>query len=328
MDYGIPSSPSLNFRQDPHRILQSMPLTESGHLVRFIIAAKFNHSVPSGWPTLQIKRRVNNGSHEAVATTTMEPRPTGYLNVFEYKMSAEIQPGDIVHVDIPEQDTESSRQRYLLAYVGETSKPMVSIEVSNHSQSITTLSMVLTDVDHKTPGGDHGTTAAADAAKLITTTEFTATTKLLSSHKEQPVVVIVGGILCILVVLILLTGVSTTLFVIYRCKNKSKDSSPGISDVYTAVLPSSSVPILHNPTYSSLAIGKFHTMMINPQVSIFEQYAGSLPANTRSETSENVYLSDDVLPCSDQRTNAGDQQDVSLHASRWLEMMSIMRSIA
>ena len=57
--------------------------------------------------------------------------------------------------------------------------------------------------------------------------------------------------------------------------------------------------------------------MINPQVSISEQCAGSLPASTRSKASENVYLSDDMLPGSDQRTNTGDQnneQDVSLHA--------------
>ena len=118
---------SLHFRQ---HTLQSMPLTESGHLVRFIIAAKFNHSVSSGWPTLQIERKVSNDSHEVVAMTTLEPRPTGYLNVFEYEMSAEVQSGDVVRVYIPEPVT---RKKYLLAYVGETSKPMVSIEVSNHN---------------------------------------------------------------------------------------------------------------------------------------------------------------------------------------------------
>ena len=220
---------SLRFRWQGTHL--SMPLTGSGRLVRFIIAAKHDHSIPSGWPTLQVRRRVGNNSHKVVAMTTLEPRQTGYLNVFEYNLSAEVQSGDVVCVlnHTPEPVTESSGQRYLLAYVRETSKPMVSIEVSDNNQSITTLSMVTDDcstvsnTSPKTYGGDHVTTAAA--AVTNTAVELTTTMKLSSSRRKQPVIAIVGGVLCILVVLILLTGVSTTLFVIYRHKNKSKDSS-------------------------------------------------------------------------------------------------------
>ena len=108
----------LHFRQ--HTLL-SMPLAESGHLVRFIIAAKYNHSIPSGWPALQIRRRVSNDSHAVVAMTTLEPRRTGYLIVFEYNLSAEVRSGDVVCIHIPELVAGSSEKRYLLAYVGETS---------------------------------------------------------------------------------------------------------------------------------------------------------------------------------------------------------------
>ena len=123
---------------------------------------------------------------------------------------------------------------------------------------------------------------------------------------------VVGGVLCILAVLILLAGVSTTLLVIYRCKNNVKDSSPGVSDANATVLPSSSAPVIHSP-----ANGKFHTVITDSQDSISE-CAGSLPANTRSEASENVYhLSGDMVPGSDRETSAGDQnnpgpEDVSL----------------
>ena len=37
---------------------------------------------------------------------------------------------------IPEPVTESNENRYLLAYIGETSKLMVSIEVSNHNSNM------------------------------------------------------------------------------------------------------------------------------------------------------------------------------------------------
>ena len=249
---------SLCFKQ--HTPL-SMPLTKSGHLVRFIIAAKYNHSVPSGWPTIQIRRSVADSYSREVATTTQEPRPTGYLNVFEYKVSSEIQSGDVVHIHISEPATESSEKRYLLAYdiVGDTSKPMVSIEVSNHNNK------------NKSPASATSTTA------------------------------IVVGVLCILVVLILLAVAVSITIVIYRCKNNDivKDPSSGVSDAYATVLPSSSAHILHNPTYSS-AIGKFHVLSTSPYLNSVHacMHAGNLAANTiRSEATEDVYLSDYMLHC-------------------------------
>ena len=110
---------SLSFTQNS---IRSMPLSVSGNLIKFIIAAKFNHSDPSGWPVLQIRRRGN-----VTAMTRLEARPTGYLNVFEYETSpVDIQPGDVVRINNP----ESSGQRYLLAYLSElsVSTPLVYVK--------------------------------------------------------------------------------------------------------------------------------------------------------------------------------------------------------
>ena len=53
---------SFQFNQYPLESSQSVPLNESGHVMKIAsaMAAKFYHSVYSGWPILQIRRRVNN----------------------------------------------------------------------------------------------------------------------------------------------------------------------------------------------------------------------------------------------------------------------------
>ena len=79
---------------------QSMPISMLGLLEKFFIAAKFDHTVSSGWPVLHIRRRNNTSDAlNLVFSTTMEPRPTGYLNVFEYdvrNMAFDIQHNDII----------------------------------------------------------------------------------------------------------------------------------------------------------------------------------------------------------------------------------------
>ena len=87
---------SLHFPQQPVPAL-SMPLNVSGQLMKVVIAAKFNHSASSGWPLLQVRRRVGNDSNVTIMTT-VEPTSTGYLNEFEYKLSANIHLGGQVHI--------------------------------------------------------------------------------------------------------------------------------------------------------------------------------------------------------------------------------------
>ena len=76
----------------------SMPLTQSGSLRKIIIAAEFDVTVKSGWPELQI---IRNATDFVFTTNTIEPKPTGYLNVYEYRLLAdepEIRAGDVLNI--------------------------------------------------------------------------------------------------------------------------------------------------------------------------------------------------------------------------------------
>ena len=97
--HGNPAPP-LYYPVTPpnHGAVSSVPLiNHSGPVQRWIFAAKFYNNVPLGWPELQIIR----DDHVAFSTRTMQPKPTGHLNVYEYDMSATqftVQPGDAINV--------------------------------------------------------------------------------------------------------------------------------------------------------------------------------------------------------------------------------------
>ena len=90
--------------------------------MRLAIAAKFNHAIPFGWPSLQVWRQYDNGSLLSLYITKSEPRPTGYLNVFEYDLSDngfELHPGEQIRLSwIP---TTLNPTRYSLGYYGRIS---------------------------------------------------------------------------------------------------------------------------------------------------------------------------------------------------------------
>ena len=210
---------TLDFRQ---RTVLSMPINESGLLVRLLIAAKFDHTISSGWPVLQIRRTLNgdSSSHLTPLSTMKEPRPTGYLNVFEYvkqAMAFEVQHGDIVRVFWPP-DTNPNERRYSLAYFRGSSNVMVSIEVRHQTVTTSQDSSVSTTIPPtKTIDSSYSTT--------MNTKENTTTTKVStnSSIKAQPgsVATILGCVLCTIAVLLLLT---IMMFVVYRCRNHKKDA--------------------------------------------------------------------------------------------------------
>ena len=110
-----------------------MPLNESEQVIKIAIAAKFYRSVHSGWPILQIRRRVNN-SLVVVDMAMSEPRPPGYLNV-QYDISTDVQVGDIVRI----RGSPVMESRYLLAYLNHNGiyKPLLHISVSNLSSEAT-----------------------------------------------------------------------------------------------------------------------------------------------------------------------------------------------
>ena len=208
---------------------QSMPLNKSGHLEKIVIAAKLNHDIVSGWPILQIMRKVSKNSTSTVDMTMSEPRPTGYLNVYEYDTSMNIEVGDMVHIQWPAEVVRVSESRYLLAYLtqlqGGTRKPLIYINVSSLSQNQTT-TVTIPD---------------ATTINFQTGADATVTNNMFA---------IVGGVLFILVVVVLLAVVVIViimLLVMYQRKSTTKQSS---NDNYAPVLPRSSAPrILNNPSY-------------------------------------------------------------------------------
>ena len=241
---------TLDFRQNT---TQSMQINESGLLMRFLIAAKFNHTISSGWPVLQIRRRKvlnDNSSYEEQIATTQEPTPTGYLNVFEYDMQAmafKVKHDDIIRVYWPP-DATPNRSRYSLAYFRDSSNVMVSIEIQQHNQTVTT-----SQDNSNFTTEPLITTIDSSYSNTTSPTEITTPTKVPSSVKDQSgnVATIVGGVLCTITVIILLVVLAIAVLVVYRSKNHTKEFSPSANDLYTSVLSRSSPgPTLQNPTYS------------------------------------------------------------------------------
>ena len=231
-----------------------MPINESGLLVRLLIAAKFDHTISSGWPVLQIRRTLNgdSSSHLTPLSTMKEPRPTGYLNVFEYvkqAMAFEVQHGDIVRVFWPP-DTNPNERRYSLAYFRGSSNVMVSIEVrhqtvttSQDSSDSTTIPLITT------MGNSYSTTM--NTTRITATTTVSTNSFMKNLDHSGNVATILGGVLCTIAVMILLVVLAIAVFGVYRSRNHTKEFLPSsTNDFYTSVLPRSSGPTLQNPTYS------------------------------------------------------------------------------
>ena len=107
-------------------------LTQSGQLRRLFIAAKFNATAHFGWPELQIMNTTDTYN----VTLAMEPRPTGYLNVYEYELNKNftVQSGDVLTISWPQHYVSQHNQiRFSLAQYdnGSAMVPMVSIILGN-----------------------------------------------------------------------------------------------------------------------------------------------------------------------------------------------------
>ncbi len=267
---------------------QSTPVNGSGLLVKFFVAAKFDHTIPSGWPVLQIRKRIHTSDSSYprwVFITIMEPRPTGYLNVFEYdvqNMTFDVQSDDVIRVFWP-QDTNVSR-RYSLAYFRDDLNVMLSIEI-NQNMSTTIDDSITTPEPHTTMSINEITTVpkrSTPGPKQVTTTTMSSsdndfTTNSVSTYESQStftslkvpvatpvstnvpetskkgqnqVSIIVGGVLCAMAAIILVV-VLVIVFVVFRCRNHTKDFIPNTNDLKT------SAPVVDNPTYS-LVDGEFY----------------------------------------------------------------------
>ena len=121
--------------------------------------------------------------------TELEPRPTGYLNVFEYELlSGDVQSGDVVRIL-----AQSYGQRYLLAYQTNLFQPQVYVNVSIEGTNFTLSKYYEAETTTNRIGGCGAATtstntpgsATAYISKLSTTYTDEFTTTITSS--ESPV---------------------------------------------------------------------------------------------------------------------------------------------
>ena len=240
----------------PHRIvthnctIQSNLSFSGRHHINFVIAAKFNRSTSSGWPVLQIKRRVPNDSFNTIVMTQLEPRPTGYLNVFEYKLlSDDVQQGDVVHI-VPQ---SYGQQRYLLGYQTTPfhDQPQVCVTWSNDWTRFTrTRSTIIHTCKHTTYTSEAFTNTSSESlnttpkSSIIDKTSESPTT---ISAKGRPVIVITGGVLGTLVIIILSVVLIIITFLICQHKKNAKrfslNTNTGVSaNVSSDALETVSIP--------------------------------------------------------------------------------------
>ena len=240
----------LTFSEDAATVLLTSPVKQgSVYLVRLAIAAKFNHAIPFGWPALQTRRLYDNGSLLSLYITKSEPRPTGYLNVFEYDLSDngfELHPGEQIRLSwIP---TTSNPARFSLGYYEGIQMALGLIK----SQSVTTVSEI--NRSSSQPSTHHGSHMSTTPSTGLHSDTTMLTTKMGTQELKQSdetIITIVGGVLCTMAVIILLVVLTIAVFVVYRFRNHTKKFSPSTNDtLHASVLPTRTLaPIIHSPTY-------------------------------------------------------------------------------
>ena len=208
-------------------LTSAVPVSQCGPLKKVVIAARFDVSVPVGWPEMQIMRRESNGIYKIVFTTnTTEPKPTGYLNLYEYDLEAarfHINPGDALDIAW---HGNYDQIRFSLAYCNNATSsdiiPMVSIvtgdcnsETDLPTQNIFKSEDVTTEPPISEQISSRGTTTTTSTNESITTDE-NAKAKLSTID-----IVISGVISCSLLLFIILMIIVVTYVIVVRRKRKS-----------------------------------------------------------------------------------------------------------
>lgn len=114
---------NASMTEDQLHIIPDMTIASSGLLTKWSFAARFKYDEDlneglQSFPELQIWRKSSESgnTYVKIAGTSMKPRPTGYLNVFEYDISndpVEVKAGDVLGVYQPSFEDTS----YSLAFV-------------------------------------------------------------------------------------------------------------------------------------------------------------------------------------------------------------------
>ena len=206
----------LSFSEDTTTVL--LTSVESGYtyLMSVTIAAKFNHTVPYGWPSLQVRRPSNNGSYVSVYVTESEPRSTGYLNVFEYDLSDdefELRPGEQIRLSWIIRS--SNPARYSLGYY--QAFPMAfGVTELHQNRSVTTMS----EINRSSRAVSETTIPRSSEAETMVTDN---TINSIVQQGKSAIIPIVIGVLCTTGILLMLASVITLIAImIYRHKDGTK----------------------------------------------------------------------------------------------------------
>jgi hypothetical protein len=262
------------------RPTMSMPVTQFGALRKMIIAAGFDVRVPVGWPELQIIRRANNGTCNVVfMTNATEPKPTGYLNIYEYNLTAtnfNIQIGDTLNIAWHGNTLQPNQMRFSLAYYkynGSSPVPMVSIVVGDcyPATDLLTLDTLYCEENSVTAMESVTTIQCADMADATaktstigstismseeTTSTTQASTNQIASSATNDSLKIISGVVVFSAFFILLL---ILLFVfILVVKRRRKSASMNVTD---PIEMSTQPQMLHNtPSKSTNKIDETMTL--------------------------------------------------------------------
>lgn len=241
---------SFDYRQQN---VLNVTINESGLPIKSVcIAAKFDHKIPCGWPVLKIRRTVNTTS-PIIWGITKEPRPTGYLNVFEYDMKDIKVQRDVIHLYYSNCTCVRNGSRYSLAYFSGSSDVMISIEFYNDRNITTQNSFYDSSSNHPDTCSASPTDINPTTTKNKVNTEVSGTPGIQNmSGAVAKIYYVIGGVLCVVAVVIFLIVLTIVVFVMFRYRNHTKHFSPSSTDLYASALPISSVPTIHNPAYSTV----------------------------------------------------------------------------
>ena len=213
------------------------------------IAAKFNHSAMSGWPMIQIKKN----DSQLQEMNRMEPRQSGYLNVFMYELMIAIQVGDRIRIGLPwsaSSNNISWGSKYLLAFLHcpgihleQRMKAMVHVEVKNVSsndQAATTSKAMRPSSEHSestsqpfssdNQGG--GVTVTMNADESISTF-ITNNTDAAGKGKPNSITTpIIISVFCVLVIAVVFSSVIIVFITCkYHRKKRSEHYSPNTTNM-------------------------------------------------------------------------------------------------
>ena len=233
-------SRSFIFSEIPH-LETSMPLNQSGPPRKMIMAAFFQVTASVGWPELQIIRRASNGtSFVAFTTSTTEPKPTRYLNLYEYNLAETtfyIRPGDMLNFSWQgdaelnrfRHDDIINRVRFNLVYYRDgtpSGLPMVSIIVGDCDSQTDQLTLNLLNC--------HNGNVSEPTTIGINSTQNSSTT-LSSKDNESKYELTTGVIIsvvtsCALLLIMIITISTMTALVMHWHKSTVKKSSTQEND--------------------------------------------------------------------------------------------------